>query len=146
MTRVENLFVITSIVLLIGGISTPYLPMNTGWSIIVGKTSFGLAWETPLYAVAGLFGLFACLYSIHYLPFNARFMQWHFWLSLGCVIWCIIGWVVFYMVAFKKPEAQLGVAGQALALSFMATIPTFLATQMAFAFAFVRALIKMRLT
>ena len=91
MARVENLFVITSIVLLVGGISTPYLPMNTGWSIIVGKTSFGLAWETPLYGVAALFGMFACLYSIRYLPFNTRIMQWHFWLSLGCVIWCIIG-------------------------------------------------------
>jgi hypothetical protein len=146
MTRVENLFVITSIVLLVGGISTPYLPMNTGWSIILGKTSFGLAWETPLYGVAALFGVFACVYSIHYLPFNARFVQWHFWLSLGCVIWCIIGWVVFYMVARKEPEPQLGVAGQALALSFMATIPIFVATQVTFAFALVRALIRMRLT
>src|ERR1700686_222691 len=87
MARIENLFVITSIVLLVAGISTPYLPMNTGWSIIVGKTSFGLAWETPLYGVAALCGVFACLYSIRYLPFNARFMQWHFWLSVGCVIW-----------------------------------------------------------
>jgi hypothetical protein len=146
MARVENLFVMTSIVLLIGGLSTPYLPMNTGWSIVVGRTSFALAWETPLYAAAALFGLFACLYSIHYLPFNARFIQWHFCLSLGCVIWCIIGWVVFGMMVRHKLEPQLGVAGQALALSFMATIPIFVATQVAFAFALVRAFIKMRLT
>jgi hypothetical protein len=111
----------------------------------VGKTSFGLSWETPLYGVAALFGLFACLYSIGYIPFDARLVQWHFWLSLGCVVWCVIGEVVFYMAVRGETTPQLGTGGQALALSFLATIPIFLATQLLFAFALVRALIKMRL-
>jgi hypothetical protein len=99
MVRVENLCVITSIVLLAAGISTPYLTPNSGWSIILGKTSFGLSWQMPLHGVAALFSLMACLYSIRYIPFDQSFVQWHFWLRLGCVAWFIIGQVVFYMVA-----------------------------------------------
>jgi hypothetical protein len=98
-----------------------------------------------LYGVAALFGLFACLYSIRYIPFNQSFVQWHFWLSLGCVIWCIIGWVAFYVTVQKEPLPQLGATAQALISSFLATIPIFLATQVVFAFALVRALLKMRL-
>jgi hypothetical protein len=145
MARVENLCVITSIILLIAGISTPYIPLNTGWSVIVGNTSFGLSWETPLYWLATLFCFFACVYSIRYIPFDTRLVQWHFWLSLGCVVWCIIGLVVFDVVVRGETEPRLGITGQALALSFVATLPIFLATQVLFAFALVRALIKMRL-
>lgn len=145
MTRVENLCVITSIILLIAGLSTPYIPLNTGWSVTVGNTSYFLSWETPLYGVATLFCLFACVYSIRYIPFDARIVQWHFWLSLGCVVWCIIGLVVFYMGARGETEPRLGITGQALALSFVATLPIFLATQLLFAFALLRALVKMRL-
>jgi len=53
----------------------------------------------PLHGVAALFSLMACLYSIRYIPFDQSFVQWHFWLRLGCVAWFIIGQVVFYMVA-----------------------------------------------
>ena len=145
MSRVENLCVITSIILLAAGISTPYLTPNTGWDVIVGKTSFGLSWRMPLYGVAALFSLFACLYSVPYIPFDTHVVRWHFWLSLGCVIWCIIGQVVLYMTLRDETLQHLGVAGTALALSFLATIPIFLATQVLFAVALVRALIKMRL-
>jgi hypothetical protein len=89
--------------------------------------------------------LFACVYSIRYIPFDTRIVQWHFWLSVGCVAWCIIGLVAFYMAVRGETEPRLGIPGQALALSFLATFPIFLATQVLFAFALVRALIKMRL-
>jgi hypothetical protein len=144
MVRIENLCVITSIILLIAAISTPYIALNTGWSVIVGNTSFVLSWATPLYGVATFFCLFACVYSIRYIPFDTRIVQWHFWLSLGCVVWCIIGLVVLDMAARGGTEPRLGIIGQALALSFLATLPLFLATQALFAFALVRALIKMR--
>ncbi len=144
MARVENLCVITSIILLVGGISTPYLTPNTGWSVIVGKTSFGLSWQMPLYAVAALFSLIACLYSIRYIPFQTSVVQWHFWLSVGCVVWCVIGQIALYMT-LRGDATKLGVAGQVLAISFLASIPIFLATQLLFAFALVRALLKMHL-
>lgn len=144
MPRLENLCVITSIMLLVAGIATPYLTPNTGWSIIIGKTSFGLSWQMPLYAVAALFSLVACLYSIRYIPFQTSLVQWHFWLSVGCVVWWVIGQIVLYMT-LQGDATQLGVAGQVLFTSFLASIPIFLATQLLFAFALVRALLKMHL-
>lgn len=98
----------------------------------------------PLYAVAALFSLIACLYSIRYIPFQTSLVQWHFWLSVGCVVWCVIGQIVLYMT-LQRDATELGVAGQVLATSFMASIPIFLATQLLFAFALVRALLNMRL-
>ena len=144
MARVENLCVITSIILLVAGISTPYLTPNTGWAVIVGNTSFGLSWRMPLYAVSALFSLVASVYSIVYIPFDTRVVLWHFWLSLGSVIWCLIGQIALYFT-LRSDTTQLGVAGQALALSFVATIPVFLAAQLLFAFALVRGLVKMHL-
>ena len=82
----------------------------------------------PLYAVSALFSLFASVYSIVYIPFDTRVVQWHFWLSLGSVIWCLIGQIALYFT-LRSDTTQLGVAGQALALSFVATIPVFLAAQ-----------------
>lgn len=144
MARMENLCVFASIILLVAGIATPYLTPNTGWDIIVGKTSFGLSWQMPLYAVAALFSLIACLYSIRYIPFQTSLVQWHFWLSAGCVVWFVIGQIVLY-TTLRGNVPQLGVAGQVLATSFLASILIFLMTQLLFAFALVRALLKMHL-
>ena len=56
--------------------------------------------------------MFACLYSIPYLPFNARSCNGSRWLSLGCVSWSITGGLSSILVARKEPETQLGIAGQ----------------------------------
>jgi hypothetical protein len=101
MARVETLCVVTSIILLAAGISTPYLLLNTGWSVNLGNIQFALSWET-LYGVAALFCLFACLYSIGYLPFDKSVIQWHLWLSRGCVVSCVIGQVVFYLALRRE--------------------------------------------
>jgi hypothetical protein len=111
----------------------------------LGNIQFSLSWETLLYGVAALFCLFACRYSIGYLPFDKSVIQWHFWLSLGRVVRCVIGQVVFYFALREGARPQLGVAGRAVALSFLATIPILLATQLLFAFVLVRALLRVRL-
>jgi hypothetical protein len=143
--QVKNLCVIASILLLVGGITLPYITANTGPDVIWGTTSFGFSWQTPLYGIAALFSIFACLYSIPYIPFHKTVAQWHFWLSLGCVIWCAIGAVVFYQALKTVRDGTLGAAGSALALTFFASIPIFLVTQLLFAFEIVRALFKTHL-
>jgi hypothetical protein len=145
MGRVQNLCVITSVVLLVAGISAPYLTPNTGWDIRLGRTGFGLSWQTPCYGVAALFSIFAFLYSIRYIPFHQTVVQWHFWLSVVCVLWFSIGEVALYMALRNETSLQLGVTGEALALSFLATIPIFLLTQLLFVFELARAVITMRL-
>jgi hypothetical protein len=143
--QVKNLCVIASILLLAGGTTIAYLAANTGPSIILGTTSFGFSWQTPLYGTAALFSTFACLYSIPYIPFHKTVVQWHFWLSLGCVVWCSAGAVIFYQTLKAGKDGPVGAAGTALVWTFLASIPIFLATQLLFAVELVRALFETHL-
>jgi hypothetical protein len=143
MQRVANLCVITGIFLLAAGILIPYLMPNTGWSLHWRGTGYGFSWQMPCYGLAALFSLFAFLYSISYLPFDKTVAQWHFWLSLGCVMLYASGQGFFYMAMRDGTVPQLGLKGTVIALSFLASVPVFLATQLLFAFELVRAVVKL---
>lgn len=143
MQRVENLCAITSIVLLVTGILLKYLGPDFGWSLSWAHTGYAFSWHMPCYGVAVLFTLFAFLYSIAYIPFDQRIAQWHFWLSLGCVVLFALGAVIFYVTAQGGTTPKLGLAGTAFALSVIASIPIFMLTQLLFAVELVRALVKM---
>jgi hypothetical protein len=145
MQRVENLCVITGIVLLVTGILLKYVGPDFGWSLSWAHTGYGFSWHMPCYGLAVLFTLFAFLYSIVYIPFDKTVAQWHFWLSLGCVVLCVLGVVIFSLATRGGTTPKLGVAGTAFGMSVIAGIPIFLATQLLFVIQLVRALVKMRL-
>jgi surface polysaccharide O-acyltransferase-like enzyme len=144
MQRVENLCVITSIVFLVTGILLKYVGPNFGWSLTWAHTGYGFSWHMLCYAAAVLFTLFAFLYSIAYIPFDQRIAQWHFWLSIGCVVLFVLGIVIFYMAVRGGATPKLGLAGTAFALAVLASLPIFAVTQLLFAVELVRALVKMR--
>jgi hypothetical protein len=79
MPRVENLSAITSIALLIAGVLLPHFAPNSGWSMTWRGTGYGFSYQMPCYGIASLFGVFAFLYSIGYVPFDKAVAQWHFW-------------------------------------------------------------------
>jgi hypothetical protein len=143
MQRVANLCVITGVVLLAAGVLMPYLTPGTGGSLHWRGIGYGFSWQTPCYGLAALFSLFAFLYSIGYLPFDKTVARWHFWLSLGCVVLFVLGMVIFYVTVRGGTTPKLGVAGTAFAVSVLASIPIFVVTQLFFAVALVRALMKM---
>ena len=144
MQRVTYLCGITGIVLLAAGVLVPYLMPNMAWSLHWRGRAYGFSWQVPCYGLAVLYSLFAFLYSIGFLRFDATVAQWHFWLCLGCIVLYVSGQAFFDQAMRDDAAHQLGLKGTAIAVSFIASIPVFLALQVLFAFELVRALVKLR--
>ncbi len=123
MPRVENLSAITSMALLIAGVLLPHFAPNSGWSMTWRGTGYGFSYQMPCYGIASLFGVFAFLYSIGYIPFDKTVAQWHFWLSLGSVILCAAEWTIFSILVTRNTlSSQLSVFGTFAVLSFFSSI------------------------
>jgi hypothetical protein len=105
--------------------------------------------EMPFYCIAALFGIFAFLYSIGYIPLSATMARWHFWLSVVSVVVCIAGaatfsWYVEYAERARIVDTNIGTGGTLVAVSFAAGLLTFVSMQLWFAVDLARALVKMR--
>jgi hypothetical protein len=139
--RVQNLFAMTSLALLTGGIFASMV--SSGFAVIVGqRQAFGLRLQVPLFGIATLFSLFAFLYSIGYIPFSPTMAKWHFWLSLVGVALCITGGAIFRFGAENAKEPWTwGV--NSIAFSVIAGLLTFLSVQVWFAFDLARAVLRL---
>jgi hypothetical protein len=80
----------------------------------------------PFYCIAALFGVFAFLHSIGYIPFTSAMTRWHFWLSFVSVLVCFSGAATFYWYASRitdTTDTRLGPGGNA-ACSFVCCRPS----------------------
>jgi hypothetical protein len=78
MLRIQNLFAVASLLFLSLGLLASRIA-STGFTFQIGqRRGFGLSLEVPFYCIAALFGAFAFLYSIGYIPFNPMMARWHF--------------------------------------------------------------------
>jgi hypothetical protein len=150
MLRTQHLFAFTTIGLLALGLLASQFGSQPHLTIQAGAQNRGYAFssEMPFYCIAALFGLFAFLYSIGYIPFNSTMARLHFWLSLISVAVCIAGaaifsWYVEYAERTKIVDTELGTSGMLLAASFAAGLLTFVSMQLWFAVDLARALFKM---
>jgi hypothetical protein len=147
MPRVQNLFAATALALIALGIfaSIPSRSgVPSGFDVLIGgKNGFGLSLEVPLFGMAALFGVFAFLYSIRYIPFSPTMAKWHFWCSLVGVALCITGGAIFRFGARALLAwGSLGVSS--IAFSVVAGLLMFLAVQFWFAFDLTRAVLSLR--
>jgi hypothetical protein len=142
MLRIQNLFALTSLVLLAGGIALSMT--SSGLTVIAGhRHGFALGFQVPLFGVAAIFGMFAFLYSIGYIPFNPTMPKWHFWLSLVGVALCIIGALIFRFGAENAKEPwTLGV--NSIVFSVVVGLLAFFSVQLWFAVDLTRAVLSMR--
>jgi hypothetical protein len=146
MQRLENLSAITSIALLVGGILITHFAPNLAWSIHWRGTGYGFSWQMLCNGLAVLFSVFACLYSVNYIPFDKALLQWHFWLSLCSVVFCAVEWTIFSILAERNTlPSQLSVLGITVVLSFFLSVLVFVSAQLLFAVNVTRALLKMHL-
>jgi hypothetical protein len=147
MPRVQNLFAATALALIALGIfaSIPSRSgVPSGFDVLIGgKSGFGLSLEVPLFAMAALFGVFAFLYSIRYIPFSPTMAKWHFWCSLVGVALCITGGAIFRFGAHALLAlGSLGV--NLMAYTLIAGLLTFLSVQLWFVFDLTRAFLSLR--
>jgi hypothetical protein len=104
MLRIQNLFAVASLLFLSPGLLASQIA-STGFTFQIGqRRGFGLSLEVPFYCIATLFGAFAFLYSIGYIPFNPMMARWHFWLSLVGVVLCVTGAAIFWFGAEHAKE------------------------------------------
>jgi hypothetical protein len=145
MLRTPNLFACAAIGLLAFGLVASKLWPQTGFAIYTGAHSpvYGFSNEMPLYCIAALFAGFAFLYSIGYIPFSATMMQWHFWLSVVSVVVCVAGWAIFSWYVDRMTNTNQGAGGMLIAAALVASLLTFVSTQLWFAIDLARALFKM---
>jgi hypothetical protein len=149
MLRTQNLFALTSIVLLALGLLTSQFAFASRFTFQAGAQNRGYAFslEMPLYCIAALFAAFAFLYSIGYIPFTSAMPRWHFWLSLVSVVVCVAGAAIFsWQVSRNTTDTTLGLGGTLLAASFAAGLVTFVSMQLWFTVDLARALWKMHAT
>jgi hypothetical protein len=139
--RIQNLFAMTSLALLAGGIFASM--MSSGFTLILGqRRGFGLGYQVPLFGIAALFSVFAFLYSIGYIPFSPTMAKWHFWLSLVGVALCIAGAVIFRFAAENAKEPWT-VGVNSIVVSVFAGLFAFLPVQLWFAFDLARAVLRL---
>lgn len=145
MVRTDNLFGLAAIGLIALGLLASQLNAQTGFMVLpVGAThGYGIGMQAPIYFLAALFCIFAFLYSIGYIPFSPTMVTWHFWVSFGSVLVCILGAASFVGFAFGMTEPHLGPAGTLVAATFVLGILTFVSMQAWFAVDLARAILKM---
>ncbi len=84
MTRYAELFAIAAIVLLVFGLAFPRISAlnNVSLSLYSNRDfSYEVSPRVILFAVAALFGCFACVYSLPLVHMNRSAATCHFWLS-----------------------------------------------------------------
>lgn len=149
MFRIQNLCALTTIGLLALGLVIAKFGPQTGLVIQSDSHSYAFSQEMPFYCIAAIFGVFAFLYSIGYIPFTSAMTRWHFWLSLVSVLVCFAGGAIFYWYASRitdTTDTRLGLGGTLLAASFAAGLLTFVSMQVWFTVDLARALWKMHAT
>lgn len=145
MPKIQDLFASSGMLLLAAGMVASRLKPLAGLTVQTGSQSrgFALGFETPLYFVATLFGLFAFLYSIGYIPFSPAMPRWHFSLSALSVLTCTLCAVLFRLYLPRLADGKIGLAGQSVAISFVGCTLIFVCVQTWFAVDLVRAVLKM---
>jgi hypothetical protein len=149
MLRIQNLCALTTIGLLALGLGVSQFRSQT--ELVIQSESHGYAFrkEMPFYCIAALFGVFAFLYSIGYIPFTSAMTRWHFWLSFVSVLVCFSGAAIFYRYVSSitdTTDTRLGPGGMLLAAFFAAGLVTFVSMQLWFTVDLARALWKMHAT
>lgn len=151
MPRTATLFAIASVALLVTGLLMPDAVPHAG--IVVPRPHITAGHPSvvayPLrvscYCLATLFAVFAFAHSIAFIPYSRGLTHWHFWLSLGCVVWLAVGYTALGIVGSRQTSSQpFGPFATVLAFSFLATVPVFVATQLWFVIDLIRALLTMR--
>ncbi len=144
MLRVDNLFVIAALALLVLGLALGPAGLSQSMAITNPRASYAFFLQTSCNAVAALFCLFAFLYSVGYIPFGSTMARWHFWLSLAGVVLCAAGWTRFSVLA--RGETSGGLPVTLVGISLFASVLIFFFAQAWFAVGLTRALLKMRQT
>jgi hypothetical protein len=112
MPRLPMLFATTAITALILGLLTSRFDLSTGATLILPRASYLIPNRMLCYGVALFFCLFAFLYSIWMVPWNARAAMWHFALS-GLSVG------VFLAASIGMDRFKLGAGPPALAIPFL---------------------------
>lgn len=96
MQRTINLFACSSVVLLVAGLVLARYGSNVELGVPWpgSHTHAGIPLQTLCYAIASLFGGFACLYAFGYIPFSGALAPWHFWLSAVGVVFFAVGFLM----------------------------------------------------
>lgn len=144
MLRTQNLFALAAIGVLGFGLLLSQFGSQSDLVITTPSRSYALSVETPLYCIAALFGAFAFLYSIGYIPFSSTMAKWHFWLSLVSVFLCVAGAAIISWYLSGTADTKIGIGGNLVAVSFLAGLLTFVSMQLWFAVDLLRALFKIR--
>lgn len=142
MSRIPNLFAATALAYLAVGLFTG---RYSGFIVLVRQIQVpDLRFQVIFYGIAGLFGVFAFLYSIGYIiPLSPTMSKWHFWLSFFGVALCIAGGAIFrFGVENAKEPWTLGM--NLIAFSLITGLLMFLPVQLWFAFDLARAVLKLR--
>ncbi len=148
MPRTVTLFAVSSITLLVVGLVVtrfvPNVAMVVPWP--GSHVHRGLTLQTPCYALASLFGGFACFYAIGSIPLSRALAPWHFWLSAAGVVLYALGFVALGWGGMAAAEAGERPSQGALWLAFLGLAGgplSFLLGQALFVFDLVRAVPRM---
>lgn len=134
MFSVQSLFALSSVAFLAFGFVLSKVPGAGITLAISGHRGYGFGSQTPLYLIGALFGLFAFLYSIAYIPYSSTMARWHCALSIIGVLLVIIGWSLFV-----SEFANINLIGTSIIVGLLA----FLSVQIWFAIDMTRALVRL---
>ena len=147
MQRTDNLFAISGAVLLVAGLIVEKFLRQFGEMALHWPGSSAMRVipsYAPCYAVAGLFGAFAFLYAIGYVPFSETASQWHFWLSFSGAILLGLGYGAMVFLGHREPDHQASQGALAVVLLLLVAGPVaFVCGQVLFAVSLSRALFEM---
>ena len=85
MPRLSTLFAVAAISLLALGLLIPHLNLRSGMALSLPGTVYSIPNSLLCYGAALCFSLFAFLYSIWMIQWNAPAQRWHLGLSVLCV-------------------------------------------------------------
>jgi hypothetical protein len=148
MPRTITLFAVSSLVLLVLGLTLTRYGTNVAMSLTLpgSQVTRGISLQTPCYGLASLFGFFACLYAIGYIPFSSTLAPWHFWLSSAGVVLYAVGFVALGRGGMAAARAGAESSQGVLWLAFLGLAGgplSFLLGQALFVFDLVRAVPRM---
>ena len=85
MTRLSTLFAIAAMAVLLLGVLTSHLDLQSGLAVSLPTGSYYISYNVLCFGAALFFCLFAFVYSIWMVPWSAQAAMWHFGLSIFCV-------------------------------------------------------------
>jgi hypothetical protein len=147
MPRTENLFAISGAALFVAGLLVAKFLRHSGGMSITWPGSMAM-YVVPsnalCYAVAALFGAFASLYAVGYIPFGENSSKWHFWLSLLGATLFGSGFGALAFLGHRGPDLQPSQGALAVVLVLLVAGPAaFGCGQVLFAVSLSRALVEM---